>query len=72
MNTTHYRPTREDVLVATASKERDIIIDRGDLGAMTEIVRDLGDAATSDHQRDLIAELAGFLEFMRLQLPSRP
>lgn len=44
------------------------VLDKGDLGSMTEIVRDLADAATTDRQRELVAELSGFLEYLRLQL----
>lgn len=44
------------------------ILDKGDLGSMTAICRDLGDAASTDTQRDLVAELSGFLDYLRLQL----
>jgi hypothetical protein len=68
MTMTQYVPTKAEAREVAAAKNRDIILDTGDLAAMSEIVRDLGDAASNDKQRELVAELDGFLDFLRLQL----
>jgi hypothetical protein len=62
-----YRPTHQEVRLL--KKHADIRLDRGDLGAMTEIVRELADATTTPRQRELVSELNGYLEFLRCQLP---
>jgi hypothetical protein len=67
---TEYTPTHSEARALAAGKIGlpHAILDRGDIAQMQEIVRDLGDAVTTDKQRGLVAELDGFMAYVRLQI----
>jgi len=68
--TLDYLPSRSEARALAAGKIGlpHVVLDRGDLGSMSEIARDWADAAITDRQRDLAAEMDSFLAFLRMQL----
>lgn len=67
-------PTRAEAREVAATKNRECVLDRGDLGMMTEIVAEIDGYAeraekAAHRVRELRSELSSFLEFLRLQLP---